>query len=68
MSIDKGIGLFQTFKSVLASFIGIQSKKKHTRDFTKGRARDFVIMGIITTFLFILLMLALVKLAMNLVS
>tara|TARA_Y100001935_G_C17068654_1_gene390434 strand:- start:309 stop:521 length:213 start_codon:yes stop_codon:yes gene_type:complete len=68
MKKEKGIGLIQTFKSVLSSFIGIQNSKTHNRDFTKGKAKDFILIGLITTVLFVLMIIFLVNLAVNLIT
>ena len=60
------LGLLQVLASVLASFLGVQSNEKRERDFTQGRARDFIIVGLVLTLLFILLVWGVVKLVMSL--
>jgi len=47
-------GMLQTIGSVLAAFLGVQSNKNRQRDFTKGRAGTFIIVGLIMTALFVL--------------
>ena len=39
----------QVFGSVLASFYGVQSSKNRKRDFQSGKAKHFIIAGIIMT-------------------
>jgi len=43
------LSLPQVFGSVLASFYGVQSSKNRKRDFQSGKARHFIIAGIIMT-------------------
>lgn len=63
---EKKLNLFQVFVSVVASFFGVQSNEKRARDFTRGRARDFIIVGLVLTLLFILTVFGIVKLVMSL--
>jgi len=46
-------GIGAVVASVLSAFLGVQSKKKYEEDFTKGRARDYIIVGLLGTILFI---------------
>ena len=46
--------LLQVFKSVLASFFGVQSEKNRQRDFIAGSPVQFIVMGLIATLFFIL--------------
>ena len=66
MNEEKKLTLFQVFTSVFASFFGVQSNDRRERDFSRGRARDFIIVGVILTALFILLVFGIVKLVMSL--
>lgn len=50
----QGTGFLNTIKSVAMAFIGIQSSKNQERDFAKGKASDFIIIGVIMTLLFVL--------------
>ena len=45
--------LWDTIKSVAASFFGVQSSKNRERDFTHGKATHFIAIGIVATVLFI---------------
>ena len=40
---------FQMVGSILASFFGVQSSEKRKRDFTIGKARAFILVGIFMT-------------------
>lgn len=62
------LGFFQVLKSVMSSFIGVQNNRTRERDFTHGRARDFIIIGIMLTVLFVLGVWGLVMLVMALVA
>lgn len=62
MNDKKPLGFWQILGSVFASFFGVQSNAKRERDFSQGRARDFVMVGVILTALFILIVYGVVKL------
>lgn len=62
---NKRLGFFQVLKSVLASFLGVQSDAQRERDFKKGSARDFILIGLIATVLFILIVFAVVQLVVS---
>ena len=46
---DKPLSLFQMIGSVLASFFGVQSSKNRERDFKRGKASQFIMVGILMT-------------------
>ncbi|MBC6414423.1 MAG: DUF2970 domain-containing protein [Chromatiales bacterium] len=48
-------------KSVLASFLGVQSDKNRKRDFQQGKASHFIVVGIVMTILFIVLLWGIVQ-------
>lgn len=58
--------LSETFKSVGAAFLGVQSDKNRNRDFTQGKFSHFVIAGVIAVVLFIVFLLLAVNLALKL--
>lgn len=60
------LSLFQVTRSVMSSFLGVQNNETRERDFTRGRARDFIFIGIVLTVLFILAVYGIVKLVMTL--
>jgi hypothetical protein len=45
--------ILQVIKSVLAAFIGIQSKENRELDFTEGKASHYLVVGLVLTVLFI---------------
>lgn len=57
----KQLSLFQTFKSVLWAMLGIQSKENLMRDFTHGKASNFIITGLIFVILFVLTLILIVN-------
>lgn len=50
---EQGPGLKAIIGSVFAAAFGVQSKKNQERDFKHGKARVFIIAGVIFTLLFI---------------
>lgn len=62
---QKQLGFFQVLKSVISSFFGVQNDRTRERDFTHGRARDFILIGILLTVLFVLGVWGLVMLVMS---
>ena len=61
----KKLSLLQAFGSVTSSFLGVQKNATRERDFKRGRARDFIIVGVILTLLFILAVWGVVQLVMS---
>ena len=59
------LSLRQVFGSVMASFLGVQKNATRERDFRRGRARDFILVGIVLTLLFILTIWGVVQLVMH---
>lgn len=54
MSDDrKGTGFWSVVQSVLAAFIGVQSKANKERDFKHGKPIHFIVGGLIGTAIFI---------------
>ena len=49
----------------MSSFLGIQKNATRERDFKRGRARDFIIVGIVLTLLFIVSVWGVVQLVMS---
>jgi hypothetical protein len=66
MAENKHLRFRELISSVGAAFIGVQSNRNRERDFSHGRPRDFIVMGVIFTLLFILFVWGLVQLVMNL--
>ena len=57
---------WQVFKSVLASFFGVQKEETRQRDFTYGKPGQFIVIGLIITALFIAVVFIAVKVALYL--
>ncbi len=55
---------WQVFKSVLASFFGVQKEETRQRDFTYGKPGQFIFIGLIITALFIAVVFVAVKVAL----
>lgn len=60
------LSLLQVMGSVLSSFIGVQKNATRERDFKRGRARDFILVGVLLTAAFVLAVWGVVKLVMSL--
>ena len=58
---DSSMTLFETFKSVLWAILGVQSKENLQRDFARGKAKHFIIIGIAFVVLFVLTLIVIVK-------
>jgi hypothetical protein len=52
---------WEVFKSVLASFFGVQSEKIRKRDFEHGSPGQFIVIGLLITLAFIIILYVLVK-------
>lgn len=63
---SRSVGILLVFKSVLASFFGVQSSKNRERDFKHGKPAHYIIVGLILTIAFILTLWSVVKLVMYL--
>ena len=57
--------LWETVASVAASFFGVQSSKNRERDFKRGKASHFIVIGLLATGTFITLVILLVRLALH---
>ena len=60
--------LLQVLGSVLAAGFGVQSKRNKVRDFTRGDFRQFVIVGLLMTALFVFGTIGLVHLVLELAT
>ena len=49
LSEEKPLSFFQMVSSVMASFIGVQSSENRERDFSRGKASQFIKVGILMT-------------------
>lgn len=62
---QENLTLAQMFGSALAAMVGVQTKEKRERDFAKGKASHFIIVGVVLTALFALAMAGIVTLVMT---
>ena len=63
---EKKLTILQVFGSVVSSFIGVRSNEKRERDFSRGHARDFIIVGVLLTVLFVLVVWGIVQVVISL--
>ncbi|TKD39177.1 DUF2970 domain-containing protein [Azotobacter chroococcum] len=63
---DKPLTFRQMLHSVLAAALGVQSGKNRTRDFSQGKPSHFILLGVGFTFLFVLVLVGVVKLILHL--
>jgi uncharacterized membrane protein len=54
-------GIFNVLLSVLAAMIGIQNDKNRERDFEKGRASNYIVVGIIVVAIFVFTLISIVN-------
>ena len=59
------ISFWQTLKSTLAAFIGVQSNANRERDFSHGKMSHFIWMGLILGFVFVLTLIGVVQLVLH---
>lgn len=57
--------LGQMFGGAIAAMIGVQSKEKRERDFARGKASHFIIVGVVLTAAFVLVMAGVVTLVLR---
>lgn len=65
---EEHLTLAQMFGSAFAAMVGVQSKNKRQRDFAKGKASHFIVVGLVLTAGFVLTMAAFVSLVLSLVT
>lgn len=58
---EGSLTFWQVLSSTLAAAVGVQSSANRKRDFSRGKASHFILMGIGFTVLFVLLMAAFVS-------
>ena len=62
---EKKLSFLQILGSVFSSFFGVQKDATRERDFRRGRARDFILVGVLLTVVFILTVWGVVQLVMR---
>jgi hypothetical protein len=65
---DQPLTLRQMFGSAISAMIGVQSKEKRERDFARGKASHFIIVGVVLTAIFVLTMASVVSLVLSFVT
>ena len=65
MSESREPGLIQAIGSAVAAAFGVQSSRNRQRDFQHGKARNFIIAGVLFTLAFILVLVFVVKLVLR---
>lgn len=59
------ISFWTIVRSTLAAALGVQSRANRERDFSHGRAGPFIVAGLIFTVLFVLVLVAVVRLVLQ---
>lgn len=62
---EESPGLLQAMASAVAAAFGVQSGKNRQRDFKHGKARNFIIAGVLFTVVFIVVLVVIVKLVLR---
>jgi len=62
----QSVSFRQVAVSIFASFFGVQSEKNRERDFVHGKPIHYIIMGLVSTLLFIVVLVGIVKLVLAL--
>jgi hypothetical protein len=65
---DQPLTLRQMFGSAISAMIGVQSKERRERDFARGKASHFIIVGVVLTAIFVLTMAGVVSLVLSFVT
>lgn len=60
------VSFWQVSVSIFASFFGVQSDKNRERDFVHGKPIHYITVGLISTVLFIVVLIGIVKLVLTL--
>lgn len=60
------VSFWQVSMSIFASFFGVQSDKNRERDFVHGKPIHYIMVGLISTVLFIVVLIGIVKLVLTL--
>jgi len=58
--------LWDVAKSVLAAFLGVQSRKNYERDFKHGKPWQYIVIGLVGVGIFIFVIIMAVRLALSL--
>jgi len=61
----KAPGLLDVTRSVLAAFLGVQSRKNYERDFSHGKPWQYIVIGLVGVGIFIFLVIMAVRFALS---
>ena len=50
---NKPLSLREVMGSIMAALLGVQSSRNHARDHARGTARQYIVVGLIATILFV---------------
>ena len=62
----KPLSLREVVGSIMAALLGVQSSRNHARDFARGTAGQYIVVGLIATIVLVLLVYLAVKLIVRL--
>ena len=65
---NQPLSLREVVGSIMAALMGVQSSRNHARDFKRGTARQYIVVGLIATVLFVLVVYAAVRLILHLAT
>lgn len=63
--IKKEPGLWDVMKSVLWAMLGVQKRKNYERDFQHGKPWQYIVVGLLFVFVFIMTIVTVVKFALS---
>lgn len=64
---EKPLTFLEILSSVFAAAIGVQSKEKRARDFSRGKPIQFIMAGVVFAGIFVLVLVVAVRLVLSLV-
>jgi hypothetical protein len=62
----KPLSFWEMLQSVLSAALGVQSGKNRARDFSRGKASHFILLGVLFTVLFVLTIFGVVQVVLHL--
>jgi hypothetical protein len=62
----KPLSFWEMLQSVLSAALGVQSGKNRARDFSRGKASHFILLGVLFTALFVLTIFGVVQVVLHL--
>jgi hypothetical protein len=65
---NQPLSLREVVGSIMAALLGVQNSRNHARDFARGTARQYIVVGLIATILFVTLVYFAVKLILHLAT